>query len=158
MIKQIHIYDLDGTVIDSSHRYSVIRKADGSIAIDFPFWVANRHRAIDDELLPLAEQYQAQLKNPEIYVIAATARVMSDVETQHVKTVLGWPHHMISRAEGDNRSGALLKILGLNKILNLAQFRNVTNRHFYEDNLDYLKAVCEAHRCIPHFVPSKQGF
>lgn len=158
MIKEIHIYDIDGTLVDSTHRYRTIVKPDGSLAIDFPYWVENRHRAMDDKLLPLAEQYQAQLKDPSIYVIAATARNMHPIESKHIRTVLGWPQHMISRADGDNRSGATLKVLGLNKILNLKQFRNISRRYFYEDNKDYLNAVANTHNCEAIYVPSQQGY
>ena len=157
-IKQIHIYDIDGTLVDSTHRYRTITKPDGSLAIDFPHWVANRHTAMQDKLLPLAEQYQAQLKDPSIYVIAATARMMVAEETKHIKEVLGWPDFMISRKNGDMRSGALLKVLGLNRLFSLKQFAIITARYFYEDNQDYLDAVCKAHNCQPVFVPSKQGY
>lgn len=158
MIKEIHIYDIDGTLVDSTHRYRTITKPDGSLAIDFPYWVENRHRAMEDKLLPLAKQYQEQLKNPDIYVITATARNMHPAEREHIRTVLGWPQHMISRRDGDNRSGALIKVLGLNKLLNLSQFRNVKTRYFYEDNADYLDAVCKAHNCRGIFIPSQQGY
>lgn len=158
MIKEIHIYDLDGTVIDSTHRYKTITKSDGSLAIDFPHWVANRHTAMNDKLLPLAKQYQAQLKDPSIYVIAATARNMSAAEREHIKTVLGWPQFMISRPDGDMQSGATLKIKGLNKILNLKQFKSIDKRFFYEDNKAYLEAVSKAHNLTPIYIESKQGY
>ena len=158
MIKQIHIYDIDGTLVDSTHRYQTVTKPDGSLAIDFPHWVNNRHTAMQDTLLPLAKQYQSQLKDPSIYVIAATARNMVAEEIQHIREVLGWPQHMISRADGDMRSGALLKILGLNRLFSLRQFAKIGTRFFYEDNKDYLNAVCKAHNCQPIYVPSKQGY
>jgi len=158
MIKEIHIYDLDGTVIDSTHRYRTITKPDGSLAIDFPFWRANRHTAMNDRLLPLAKQYQEQLKDPSIFVIAATARNMVQEEKNHIATVLGWPQFMISSPDGDMQSGASLKIKGLNKILNLKQFKKIDKRFFYEDNADYLEAVSKAHKLTPIFIPSKQGY
>jgi hypothetical protein len=158
MIKQIHIYDIDGTLVDSTHRYRTILKADGSLAIDFPYWFKNQRLAAGDSLLPLAAQYQAQLADPSIYVIAATARCMVPAETAHIVDVLGWPDHMIQRASGDNRSGALLKVLGLNKLFSLKQFANIKKRFFYEDNKDYLKAVSEAHNCTPIYIESKQGY
>ena len=158
MIKQIHIYDIDGTLVDSTHRYRTIVTPEGKLAIDFPYWVENRHRAMDDKLLPLAKQYQAQLKDPSVYVVAATARNMHPTERQHIEQVLGWPQHMIARRDGDNRSGALLKVLGLNKLFSLKQFAKVETRFFYEDNQAYLQAVCNAHNCKGIYVESQQGY
>jgi hypothetical protein len=158
-IKQIHIYDIDGTVVDSLHRYRTIVKPCGGLAIDFPFWVINRVLASNDKLLPLAKQYQNQRRNPEIFVVAATARCMIHTETAHIANVLGWPDYMISRKHGDERSGSVLKIEGLHKMFAaFPELQNVKKRFFYEDNQDYLTAVSESHNLTGIFVPSKQGY
>lgn len=111
-----------------------------------------------DKLLPLAKQYQKQLQDSSVYVIAATARNMCQAEIDHVKNVLGWPQHMISRKNGDMQSGATLKIAGLKQILNLKQFANIKTRFFYEDNAEYLQKVSKACKLTPVYVPSKQGY
>lgn len=155
-IRKVSIYDMDGTIVDSSHRYRGIIGADGIERIDLEYWRANEYRAMDDGLLPLAEQYRAELNDPTVYVIIATARVMSNPDWQFVNEVLGKPDYFISRKSGDNISGSKLKINGLQKFFNLRQFRKA-DAVFYEDNTSYLKAVCDHFQIRGVYIPSKQG-
>ena len=150
-IRKISIYDMDGTIVDSSHRY---RSINGKI--DLEYWRANEYRAMDDGLLPLAEQYRAELNDPSVYVIIATARVMNAPDWQFVNEILGKPDYFISRKAGDSISGSKLKINGLQKFFNLKQFRKA-DAVFYEDNTDYLKAVCDHFGITGVYIPSKQG-
>lgn len=157
LIVKIEIYDLDGTVIDSSHRYRTITDwASGETRIDLEHWRANEYKAMDDGLLPLAEQYMRSLADRSIFVIVATARVMNDPDWQFMREVLGMPNYFISRKDGDSQSGNTLKIKGLQKLANLRQF-DMSKAVFYEDNASYLKAVCDHFGCRGVYVPSKQG-
>lgn len=155
MIKKVSIYDMDGTIVCSLHRYRTIEK-DGKEMIDLPFWRENSFKAMDDSLLPLASQYRADLADKETYVIIATARVMGEADYKFVNEVLGKPDYLISRKENDNTSGGLLKIRGLQKFFNLKNFQNAEFT-FYEDNVQYLKAVCDFFNIRGVYVPSKQG-
>lgn len=159
MIKRIHIYDLDGTVISSSHRYRTIP---GENRIDLDHWRANDipEQIAKDSLLPHAAQYKADLKNPEIYVIVATARacIPGDANYKFLTERLGMPNKFVHRrGVSDNRKGAQLKIEGIKPLLNLRQFKNAIV-HMWEDNADYLQECCNALNAIPHFVPSTQGY
>ena len=153
---KLAIYDMDGTIVDSSHRYRTIIGADNIERIDLEFWRENEHRAMEDGLLPLAVQYQKDLACSETYVIIATARVMGDADWQFVNEILGKPDYFISRRKGDNQSGKTLKINGLQKFFNLKQFR-VADAVFYEDNIAYLKAVCDHFNIRGVYIPSVQG-
>lgn len=156
-IKQINIYDMDGTIVCSRHRYATITE-NGNTRIDLEHWRANEHRAYDDSLLPLAQQYQEDLNNPEVFVIIATARVLGDADRKFINDKLGNPDYIVSRDSGNTTSGGLLKIKGLQRIFNLIQFRNV-KAVFFEDNATYLKTVCDhfAERMTGVYIPSKQG-
>ena len=159
MIKRIHIYDLDGTVISSSHRY---RTDETGERIDLQFWREHdKPEFIEkDSLLPHAAQYKADLQNSEIYVIVATARacIEGDANYKYITERLGMPNKFIHRqGVDDTRKGAKLKIEGIKPLLNLKQFRGAVV-HFWEDNKDYLNEVCEALNAIPHYVPSTQGY
>jgi hypothetical protein len=159
MIKEIHIYDIDGTLVDSTHRYRYVTNAEGWRRIDLPFWITNRRQAMRDSLLPLAEQYQKQLLDPNIFTVLATARVMSPEEWQHIKTDLLMPDHFISRPDGDTQSGSTLKINALNIMLDaMPELKNVNDIFIYEDNLDYLNAICDEFNCTGIYVPSAQGY
>ena len=155
-IKRLAIYDMDGTIVDSSHRYRTVIAADGIERIDLQYWRDNEYRAMDDSLLPLAEQYRRDLLDENTYVIIATARVMHEPDYQFVREVLGEPDYLISRMDGDTRSGGLLKVLGLQKFFNLKNFRGAY-AVFYEDNVQYLKTVCDKFGIEGVYIPSKQG-
>ena len=69
MIEKICVYDLDGTLIDSTHRY----KAENG-KIDLPHW--REHDTAEfiknDSLMKLAERAKSDIENPTRYVIFAT--------------------------------------------------------------------------------------
>ena len=150
-IKRIAIYDMDGTIVCSLHRYATINDK-----IDLQFWRDNQHLAMNDSLLPLAEQYKKDLADVNCYVIIATARIMGEPDYQFIREILGQPDYIISRKEGDSISGGKLKINGLQKFFNLKNFKNAV-AVFYEDNATYLKTVCDHFNISGVYVPSKQG-
>ena len=150
-IKRVSIYDMDGTIVCSLHRYRTIGDK-----IDLAYWRENEFRAMEDSLLPMADQYKADLLDPECYTIIATARVLHDADKKFIAEILGQPDYIISRADGDNRSGGLLKVIGLRKFFNLKTFSNAA-WVFYEDNATYLKTVCDTFNIRGVYVPSKQG-
>lgn len=154
MIKRVAIYDMDGTVVNSLHRYKTMPCG---TKIDLEYWRANEHKAYDDTLLPLADQYRLDLADPTAYVIIATARVLRNADMLFIKDKLGMPNYIISRKDGDTISGGLLKINGLKKFFNLKNFKNAS-WVFYEDNLKYLSDVCGYFHINGVFVPSKQGY
>lgn len=155
-MKRVAIYDMDGTVVCSLHRYKT--DSTGS-KIDLQYWRDNEYRAMDDSLLPLAAQYKADLADNDCFVIIATARILREPDMTFINNILGKPDYIISRKENDSRSGALLKVLGLNKLFSLKQFKKIKSDMivFYEDNVSYLKAVCDKFNCRGVYIPSKQG-
>lgn len=154
-ISRVAIYDMDGTIVDSSHRYRTIIDDKGE-RIDLDYWRENEYRAMDDKLLPMAAQYREDLSDPECYVIIATARVMNEPDWQFVREILGEPDYFISRPKGSDISGKTLKINGLAKFFNLVNFKNA-DVVFYEDNVQYLKAVCDRFNIRGVYIPSVQG-
>ncbi len=154
-IKRVSIYDMDGTIVCSLHRYRTIVDENGE-RIDLDYWRENEYRAMDDSLLPLAQQYKTDLKDENCFVIIATARVLHDPDRAFIRDILGEPDYIISRADGDSVSGGKLKIAGLAKFFNLKPFRDAEFT-FYEDNTSYLKAVCDRFGIRGVYVPSKQG-
>lgn len=155
-ITRVSIYDMDGTIVDSSHRYRTIVDETGT-RIDLDYWRQNEYRASDDSLLPLHRQYLADIADPHCYVIIATARVMNQPDWDFVESKLGLPDYFISRPKDSTVSGRVLKINGLAKFFNLLNFRDA-EFVFYEDNIDYLKAVCDRFQIRGVYIPSNQGF
>lgn len=132
MISRIHIYDLDGTVIDSDHRYRNLPNG----SIDLPYWIENStpEKVAMDSLMPLAAQYIRDLLDPSTYVVVATARLMAESDLIFLANKLGMPDYMISRRDRtDERKDYVLKVSGLRKLFNLKQFRD-TAKKFWDDN------------------------
>lgn len=153
MIKRLSIYDMDGTIVCSMHRYKTMPCG---TKIDLSYWRANEYRAYNDSLLPLHAQYLADLADNECYVIIATARIIRNEDLRFINDILGMPNHIISRKENDSRSGGLLKVLGLKKFFNLKNFKQA-KAVFYEDNKEYLNAVTSYFKIEGVFIPSNQG-
>lgn len=157
MAKRVHIYDMDGTIVCSMHRYRTEVK-NGKTTIDFAYWLANEHRAERDSLLPLAQQYQSDLANPAIFTVIATARFLGVPDYNFIGKKLGNPDAIVSRnSRDDNRSGATLKIDGLKKVFSAANLWNL-EKVFWEDNFHYLTKVCGALGIKGKFVKSNQGW
>jgi len=76
------IFDLDHTVIDSSHRQ--ITRADGSL--DLAAWRRNNTRAniMRDTLLPLAKEWQ-RLAKKNVTIVICTARVMGEHDYEYLR-------------------------------------------------------------------------
>mgnify|MGYP000038141808 FL=1 len=137
-----YIFDLDHTVIDSSHRQLTL--PDGSLDLDA--WRANctAEKINADTLLPIAKIMRSAYARGNT-VIVCTARVLSRHDLTYLADNNLRYHVMLSRAEGDNTGDALLKRRAL-----LSHFRGQPvarwARHsvFFDDNqgvLDMAKSL-----------------
>ena len=136
MFKAIHVYDLDGVLVDTSHRYR--NKPDG--AIDLDYWMAHRHKVDCDTLLPHAEKFAADCANPNIYVILCTARMYHPRDVSFILSRLGRPNKLIMRPIGNNTPDAKLKRRELSRLFNLRQFAHLP-RYLWEDNKRNIAAL-----------------
>lgn len=159
-MKKLKIFDLDGTIIDSSHRY---RSVDGRIDLDF--WRENctAEMIAKDSLLPHITEYNSAIKCTDTIVIIATARAMikDDANFDYIKNVLGEPDHIVHRmGENDHRKGDLLKTSGIMKVVE--KIDSFDSIHIFEDNFEQLQKMTEffdqhIDQVIPVFVQSQQG-
>lgn len=130
-MNKIIVFDIDGVLVDSSHRYRNL--PDGTI--DLAYWLENNtpEQIAKDKLLPLSITYRNAISHPDYYVIIATARQAGDADFEYIREKLGFPQHMIYRKPGDHRPDWLLKLSALRKLLNLRQFW-MTPIIVFEDN------------------------
>lgn len=157
-VKAIHIYDFDGTLVDSSHRYRTITDPCGTERIDLPYWIENEHRALEDSLLPLAERFRQECHDPEILVIVATARIWCAATIAFVKREDLQPDFVVARRNRqDTRGGAELKIEGIREIVEHYDLEGVDEYHVFEDNVSYLETLCKAFKAVGHLYISRQG-
>ena len=100
------IYDLDHTVIDSSHRQATLPNGD----LDLDHWREHSTPALiaRDRLLPLAKHWRTQ-RERGAEIVVCTARVMGAADYEYLRVNgLEWDA-MLSRTEGDTTSDAILK-------------------------------------------------
>lgn len=142
MLTKIHIFDLDGVLVDTSHRYR--NKSDGSI--DLTYWLSMRtaKNIAKDTLLPMAAQYKRDCENPEVYTIICTARNYNILDVEFIASRLGLPDKLIMKPAGDSRSDndTIYKRRELQRLLNLRQFTGLTKR-FWDDNIKNVYAISE---------------
>ena len=154
MLKRVEIFDMDGTLVNSEHRYRINPETG---KIDLPYW--KEHDTAEfiskDTLLPLANYYKKCLLDPTIYVVIATARVLKQADYDYIEKHLGMPDKIIGRPLGSMEKGAILKSKGLAFLRSLKQFRDLPG-YFHEDNPDYLVAICRTFGYTGRFYPSEQ--
>ena len=134
---RICIYDLDGTIIDSSHRAT----HDENGNIDLNDWKARSTKDLifNDSLLPLYCQLQEDYKNGDM-VILCTARELGkwDWEYLHMHNI--YYDRVISRPTGNNTADCELKKNQLRYLFNLPCYKNQL-KLFYDDNPSNLSAI-----------------
>ena len=130
MIKQITIFDLDGTTIDSDHRQATLPNGN----LDLKHWFENStaEKIFDDRVLPLAQEIRRRNKKGD-YTIICTARNLqyADLEFMMENGLLA--DKVISRPKGNMENDAKLKRKQLNSFLSLKQFKNA-NKVMFDDN------------------------
>ena len=129
MIKNITIFDLDGTIIDSSHRQATL--PDGTL--NLPAWKENStpEKIFADTVLPLATQVRRRQKAGD-YVMVCTARNMSHADYEFLQDVGICPNKIISRPDGNDTPDGELKAKQLNSFLSLKQFAKA-NKVMFDD-------------------------
>lgn len=128
-IKNISIFDLDGTVIDSTHRQAT--KPDGTLNLDHWFENATPEKIAEDKVLPLADQIRKRVHAGD-YVVICTARTMSFADFEFLFENGLCVHKIISRPAGNMEADAKLKAKQLGSLFNLRQFQ-IANKVMFDD-------------------------
>ena len=136
------IFDLDHTVIDSSHRQSTL--ACGSL--DLANWIENNtpENIAKDALLPLAKYWRYEKRQGQT-VGVCTARVLQDADYQFLADNGLQADFVLSRPMGDNSGDGELKT---RLLAEFAETQGVTLntlvngiKAFYDDNKKVLSAL-----------------
>ena len=130
MIKQISIFDLDGTTIDSSHRQ--VTDSKGNLDLSKWFQNATPSKIFADKVLPLASQIRRRNKKGD-YTIVHTARNMSFADYEFLMENGICPDKIISRPKGNMIADGVLKRKQLSSLFNLKPFRKA-NKVMFDDN------------------------
>jgi hypothetical protein len=127
MIKNISIFDLDGTCVDSSHRQATL--SDGTLNLAAWFANATPEKIAQDKLLPLAKEISNR-KDKGDYVIICTARNMSSADYEFLKKNNMVADKVISRPVGNMEADGALKAKQLSSFLSLRQFKRASKVMF----------------------------
>ena len=134
MLKTLNIFDLDGTVIDSSHRRQY--NPDGTLNI--AAWrKCTRDMIMRDSLLPLARIMRELIATNKMVAIC-TSRVLNETDWEYLETHQILPRIIISRVEGDTTPDAEFKTRELKWSFNALTLRQ---SQMWEDMPDIRASV-----------------
>ena len=134
---RLYIYDLDGTVIDSSHR----RKFDTDGNLRLSYWRSHNTRkdVFGDSLLPLAKHMTKKMVD-NIGIIC-TAREISQNDLDFLEDHGIRYDHIISRPFGMNTEDHILKYLQLKKFLRDNPHLQDRRKIMYDDSIENLQEI-----------------
>jgi hypothetical protein len=138
---QIFIFDLDDTVIDSSHR-ATLKTDNGQVVLDLDAWRqdSTRENIFKDKLLPLATFMRECIQAEHTFVWVCTARNMQQADHDFLAENGLTPNLVLSRQLDDDREDHILKRKMISKLLNLKPFKDCETI-FFDDKPKNLQAL-----------------
>ena len=137
----IYIFDLDHTVVDSSHRQAT--RPDGSLDLDHWREFSTPAMIEADTLLPLAHEWRKAYRKGH-GIIVCTARVMGPADYRYLTSRGLFADKVISRAEGDRTPDDLLKLRGLKQYASskgISWARFTRTAQMFDDNLNVINTL-----------------
>ena len=137
---KICIYDLDGTIINSSHRASYDEQGN----LDLDHWKANntKENIFKDDLLPMYWQLRNDYENGNI-VILCTARELGKWDLEYIHSMGIYYDYIYSRPVGNPTKDEILKKAQLRHFWNFKQFKKMpkTFADDRQENLDEIQTL-----------------
>jgi len=145
MNQEVYIYDLDGTIIDSSHRVGI--NEDGSINLDL--WRANAtaENVAKDKLIMHTYQHLVDTYKAGHYVILCTARELNQPDLEYIANNNIYYDRIISRPHGNEMKDFALKKMQLSYLFQMPSIRKM-RKWFFDDNKKNLLAIRELGRAF----------
>ena len=145
----IAVFDLDGTVIDSSHR-ALINEQGG---INIENWRTHtREQILGDVELPLAQFMRDCIADKNIRVWICTSRNLAEPDMELLEKLgIRGADLILSRDKKDNREDVSYKLAKIKKRINLPSVKQ-RERIFFDDRADIRQAMSE----LGFITPSPQ--
>ncbi len=145
----IAVFDLDGTVIDSSHR-ALINEQGG---INIENWRTHtREQILGDVELPLAQFMRDCIADKNIRVWICTSRNLAEPDMELLEKLgIRGADLILSRDKKDNREDVSYKLAKIKKRINLPSVKT-RERIFFDDRADIRQAM----RKLGFITPSPQ--
>jgi hypothetical protein len=137
----LYIFDLDHTVIDSSHRQAT--RPDGSLDLDHWREFSTPAMIEADSLLPLAHEWRKAYRKGHTIVVC-TARVMGIADYRYLTSRGLFADKIISRREGDRTPDDLLKLRSLKQYAasqRMSWSRLCRTAQMFDDNLNVINTL-----------------
>ena len=136
----IAVFDLDGTVIDSSHRALTNEKG----GINIENWRTHtREQILNDKELPLISFMRECIKHKATRTWICTSRTLSKADYDLLDRLgIRGADLILSRDENDNREDVPYKLAKIKKRLNLPSVKK-REKIFFDDRADIRKAMSE---------------
>ena len=134
---QLFIFDLDDTVVDSSHRATL-----NGMDLDLNAWKQDStyENIMKDSLLPLASFMRDCINAEHTYVWVCTARNMQSADHDFLAKHGLTPNLVLSRNLDDDTADHILKYKKKKKLLNLKPFKDCETI-FFDDKPKNLQAL-----------------
>lgn len=143
---RIYIFDLDGTIIDSSHR----AEHDSQGFINLELWKekSTKDYIFQDSLLPLYAKLQQVYKNGDM-VILCTARELNKWDWEYIHFHNIYYDRVISRPVGVTTQDDELKKTQCQYLFNLPCYKE-SEKWFFDDNWSNLYALADLGAVVSH--------
>ena len=143
---KIYIFDLDGTIIDSSHRATHDEQGN----IDLKGWKekSTKDYIFQDSLLPLYAKLQQVYKNGDM-VILCTARELGQWDWEYIHMHNIYYDRVISRPKGNQTQDHILKKAQCRYLFTLPQYKDI-EKWFFDDNWSNLEALADLGAVVSH--------
>ena len=134
----IAVFDLDGTVIDSSHR-ALINEQGG---INIENWRTHtREQILNDIELPLAQFMRDCIADKNIRVWICTSRNLAEPDMELLEKLgIRGADLILSRDKKDNREDVSYKLAKIKKRINLPSVKQ-REKIFFDDRADIRQAM-----------------
>ena len=147
-MKNVTIFDLDGTCINSEHRQATL--PDGTLDLALAGKCNARKNIWRHAFTACPRGSQTTEKGD--FTIVCTARQMQDADFEFLMNEGINPDMILSRKVGDNRADGELKANQLRRLFNLRQFKNA-NKVMFDDASSVRSTLRKLRNCC---YPSTQ--
>lgn len=139
MTQLVNIFDLDCTLIDSSHRINEF--ADVSKGIDLDYWIENStlENIMKDKLLPLVNLFR-EFQKTQFTNIAVTARNMAAADFEYLEQH-GLHFHMVLHRENSKELDHILKEKKIQELFDSGNYMPFLAFDDKEENLDIFRKL-----------------
>ena len=143
----IAVFDLDGTVIDSSHRALINEQG----AINLDNWRKHtRTQILGDIELPLAQYMRDCIADPNVRVWICTSRNLGGADYELLEKLgIRGADLILSRDKKDNREDVSYKLAKIKRRINLPAIQQ-REKIFFDDRADIRKAMAELGFATPN--------